>query len=263
MSLKDGRLTRAVQRLGEKCLEKSVDIVLVSLFYNLELALHSRSEWWKLDEKVGADFEKVNYETIKRAFNYLRRKGLIQFSKEKKSLPKITEAGKKKLNSILPRYDDRRIWDGRIYMITYDLPIKKNKERNYLRVFLRKIGCGLLQKSVWITPYNPTQLLEEFVKERDLEDLILVSSLGKDGTIGGMELPDLIERVYQLSRTNREYLEFINDAQKGKTSKDQLVFRYLSILSGDPQLPFALLPDWWVGDKAYHNFLQALDNRLN
>ncbi len=139
---------------GEKFLEKVVDITLVAIFFNMEALVTKKKDWRKLEIYVKDDLEEFNYETIKRSILYLRKKGLIQIAKEKSRLPKITEEGQKRLSSILPQYDDKRVWDKRVYLITYDLPIKKNKERNYLRFFLRRIGCGMLQKSVWITPYN-------------------------------------------------------------------------------------------------------------
>ena len=147
--------------------------------------------------------------------------------------------------------------DGRIYLVTYDLPVQKNNLRNELRDFLKTIGCGLLQESVWLTPYNPTKLLEAFTRKNNLAgDLILVSSLGKDGTVGGMDLPDLLEKVYHLSEVNENYRNFLESPML--ESKDKIVFKYLSILRGDPQLPFKLLPEDWLGEKAYRLFQGAI-----
>lgn len=240
--------------LGEKILEKAVDVVLVAIFFNMELLATKRKDWQKLEIYVENDLEEFDYEKIKRSIAYLRKKGLIQSGKEKFDLPQITQAGQRKLTSILPQYDEKRVWSKRVYLITYDLPVNKNKERNYLRFFLKKIGCGMLQKSVWVTPYNPTKLIDEFTKEKSLSDLILVSSLGKDGTVGNLDLKDLFVNVYKLRKLNEEYREFILNVKKNKSTKDQLVFNYLNILGRDPQLPFQLLPEWWLGDTAYNHF---------
>lgn len=239
---------------GEKILEKAVDIALVAIFFNMEALATKRKDWRKLEIYVGNDLEEFNYETIKRSILYLKKKGLVQAGREKLTLPQITKEGQKRLSSILPEYDEKRIWDKRVYLITYDLPVNKNKERNYLRFFLKKIGCVMLQKSVWVTPYNPANLLEQFTKEKGLNDLILISSLGKGGTIGNIDLPDLFIDIYKLRKLNEEYKEFIFNANQNKLTKDQLVFHFLSILGRDPQLPFPLLPEWWIGDKAYKYF---------
>ncbi len=112
----------------------------------------------------------------------------------------------------------------------------------------------MLQKSVWITPYNPTKLLEKFMEEKGLNDLILISSLGKDGTVGNKDLSDLLVDVYKLRELNEEYKEFIFKTKENKSTKEQLIFHYLNILAKDPQLPFPLLPEWWTGDKTYRYF---------
>ncbi len=112
----------------------------------------------------------------------------------------------------------------------------------------------MLQQSVWLTPYNPTELIREFSEERDLEDLILVSSLGKDGTIGEMELAELMEKVYHLEKLNYRYQELLIEAEDKRVDKERLVFLFLSILKDDPQLPFELLPEDWVGERAYRFF---------
>lgn len=255
MSLREKRLKNDIKKLSDGILARVTDLALVAVFYNLEIAFLKRNEWWKVEGRVMEDLEEFNYEKLKRGLNQLRQKGLIQTIKEDLALPKITETGLKKLRSLMPQYDEKRIWDGKLYLITYDLPVKKNKERNYLRNFLKKIGCGMMQQSFWLTPYNPSKLLEKFVEEQNLsEDLILVSTLGRGGTIGGMEFPLLVERVYHLSEINERYKKFIFDCRKQEKPRSQLVFQYLSILSDDPQLPFALLPDWWQGDEAYGQF---------
>lgn len=242
--------------LGEKVLEKAVDISLVAIFYNLELFGTQRKDWWKLESRVENDLVKFNYETIKRAIIYLKKKGLVQAGREKLSLPQITQQGQERLSSILPQYNTKRVWDKRVYLITYDLPVNKNKERNDLRFFLKRIGCGMLQKSVWITPYNPTGLLKKYTEEKSLNDLILVSSLGKDGTVGETNMADLFIEIYKLRKLNEEYKEFISNAKDRKLTKELLIFYYLNILGEDPQLPFALLPEWWTGDTAHKYFLK-------
>jgi len=117
----------------------------------------------------------------------------------------------------------------------------------------------MLQESVWLTPYNPTGLLEEFAHDKGLADLILVSSLGRDGTVGGMDLPDLLEKVYHVSEINEKYREFL--ASRESAAKEEIVFKFLSILIGDPQLPFKLLPEDWLGEEAYRLFQKAIKGK--
>lgn len=239
--------------------ERAVDIVLVAVYFNLELPFLGRKDWGgKLDDKIQEDLSRFDYQALKRAYLYLKQKGFIQTIKEAGVLPKITQAGQERINRLFPFYEEKRVWDGKIYLVTYDLPVEKNKERDSLRNFLKKIGCGMLQQSIWVTPYNPTSLLKKFVQEQDLsEDLVLVSTVGKNGTIGGMAFPQLLEKVFHLSQINQKYGEFIKKYESKTESKNQLIFQYFSILKGDPQLPFELLPQDWFGREAYRLFLKV------
>lgn len=229
-----------------------VDMILVSVYFGFEFALAGHGRGYKAEKKAQSMIEEFDYQAIKRSLASLKRRGLIQHIKEGTLLPQITSVGRKKLNSIFPRYDTRRVWDGRLYLVTYDIPRENNKDRDRLRRFLKKIGCGLLQQSVWLTPYNPKKLIEIFVENSGLnQDLIIISSLGKEGTIGDMSLNNLMEKVYGLSSLNERYAEFLVEARESGISREEAVFGYLTILEGDPQLPFDLLPDDWLGEKAY------------
>lgn len=240
-----------MQKIGEKILEKTVDIVLVSLYFNLEFPKYARGKRWKLEDAVASDLDNFDYRSLKQAFNYLAKNGFVQTFKDSLMNPEITESGKKKLISAIPFYDEKRVWNGKVYLITYDLPEKKNNVRNILRSYLKKIGAGMLQQSVWVTPYNPTDVLKNFFEEKDLNELVIISSIGKDGTIGNMDLKQLMEKVYNLSLLNERYREYIVEVEKNKFTAGQCIFNFLSILNDDPQLPFALLPENWVGTKAY------------
>ena len=244
-----------IAKISDGVLAKTVDLVLVSIFYGLEFGFGGYGETYKAAENTTNDLSEINYQRLKRGIFYLKKKGFVQSVRESASLPTITATGKRRLEGIVPRYEEERVWDKRIYLVTYDLPTKQNRQRDRLRNFLKKIGCGLLQESVWLTPYNPKKLLEEFLAESKLEsDLVIISSLGKDGTIGELDLIELMEKVYNLSEVNEKYKEFLEETAKGEVSRDKIIFSFLSILKGDPQIPFEILPKDWVGREAYKVF---------
>ena len=114
-------------------------------------------------------------------------------------------------------------------MITYDMPTESNQDRDKFRSFIKKLGCGMLQQSVWITPYNPQKLITEYVNENKLEEgMIIVSSLKKSGNIGSMSLEQILEKAYGLDEINLRYEEFISMVENGEfTDKDSAVFWYL------------------------------------
>lgn len=244
---------RTIKNASEIFVERIVDMTLVAVYFNLEApSLVRSSKRYQTSDRVDEDLEKYNYQSIKRAYSFLKRKGLIQVLKEVDTLPKITKTGLEKLRRIIPFYDKSRIWDKRIYLVSYDIPMERTRERHYLRDYLKKIGCGMLQQSIWLTPYNPSSLVAKFIEEHNLsKELILVSSIGSNGTVGEMDLADLMERVYHLKNINRRYIEFILNIREKRFTKNQVVFEFLSILRDDPQIPFSLLPDDWRGDEAY------------
>ena len=51
--------------------------------------------------------------------------------------------------------------------------------RNCFRDRLRKLGCGMLQASVWITLYDPHEILRKIIRYDHLESEVLVSSRGE------------------------------------------------------------------------------------
>lgn len=238
----------------EGVLATATNLLLVSIHFGFQFAKEGYNKGWGAEAKKHATFKQLNYKSIKRAARYLKQVGLVKTARDNSTLPGLTEKGNKKMDKIIPKYNKKRTWDGKLYLITYDIPERLNKERNLLRRYLRTLKCTMLQQSVWITPYNPIKAVRDFADNHSLKGLIIISSLGKDGTIGEVKVPDLMERIYNLDELNRKYKEFIVKAGIGKEAKIKLVFSYFSILKEDPQLPFDLLPEGWLGENANQVF---------
>lgn len=213
---------------------------------------------WEMARKADEAVKEINYDSFKNAIYHLKRKGLLKLIKEELVLkPLITQEGRKRLASLIPSYNSVRSWDGRIYTVAYDIPEKDKRGRDLLREFLKRLGAGKLQESLYLVFYNPKKLIKDFSQEHQISGWILVSDLGKDGTIGEGSLEDLIMRIYKLTDLNQRYKDFIEkfgtSAQKS-ISPGQVSFEFLSILRDDPQLPFEVLPNWWEGEKAHKLF---------
>lgn len=203
----------------------------------------------------------VDKETVKRAFWKLsHRKWIKRVGNDKKEFS-LTEASTEKLKGLLPVYKSKRAWGGHLYLITYDIPEEDRKQRNILRDFLKDLHCGLLQDSVWLTPYNPRPILKKFILEKKISGSIIVSDVGKEGSIGDEDLDDLVTRFFNLDELNERYKAFIQRLRKNKFNKISATFSFLSILKEDPQLPFEILPYNWMGDKAYQ-YLQEFNTSI-
>jgi len=233
-------------------LETVVDLLLFQIYLLGSAVGKSKTskDVYKIFYEAHQELGQLNYRTIKLTINYLKRKGFLRSLKE----PEITAAGRKKLTSLVPYYDKKRSWDGSLYLVTYDVPEQVKRLRDKLRDFLKTIGSGKLQESVWLTVYNPGQLVKEFVRENNLEGSIIVSCVGKGGYIGQDSLAELVKKVFELESLNERYREFLAEFKNEKTNKFKLAVGFYSILKDDPQLPWELLPDDWLGDKAHQLF---------
>lgn len=242
---------RKIEALSWGLTFRLTDLVLITLFLGLTLSMpskHASKFWAKTFRGVK---KSIDEEKIKRAFYQLKKYGLAEYGKRWWLEPQITAAGKKRLAAVLPLYDSERVWDKKLYLVTYDIPEKERVKRNQLRRYLAKIGCGLLQESVWITPYNPKEVIRDYAENAAISDLILISDLGKDGQIGQEDVRDLIGRVYRLEELNQRYRELLEAIRRRKISKKDIPARFFAILKDDPQLPFELLPDGWLGETAW------------
>lgn len=204
-----------------------------------------------------------NYESFKQILSSLRKKQLIQKKKTYSGIEiAITRAGYRRIASLFPEYRRERPWDGYLYLISYDIPERKRSLRDLLRRYLKQIGCAVLQESLWLTPYNPRKLVDEFVSVHAIEGTLLVSRLGKDGAVGDEGLNNLLERVYQLQKLNHEYAKFIDLYKRTNTLNEwSVAMVFQRIIADDPQLPFALLPNGWRGDEAYRLYQKICKNR--
>lgn len=202
--------------------------------------------------EVDQILEKINHRTLIATWHQLTKKRLITFKKRGNLYcPEITEFGQKRLKENFPQYHKKRPWNRRIYLITYDIPEKARVKRDKLRNFLLQIDARLLQESIFLTPYNPRQLINEFDHKHKISGTIIVSDIGTDGGVGEMSIQDLLIKLYSLEKLNDKYEGFIKHAREKNRPIRSLLFEYLSILKNDPQLPFSLLPVGFLGEKAY------------
>ncbi len=204
-----------------------------------------------------------NYDTIKQALTQLKRKNYISYKRTQPGETiQITEEGKRRLFALLPSYKKNRTWDKRIYLITYDVPETQKSHREVLRSFIKRLGAAMLQESVWIIPYNPREALRSFIEDYRLSGIVIISDMGKDAVIGDIDIKTLVRSLYKLDTLNERYKDFILTYGKIARPHPFAATKYLSILRDDPQLPFELLPDDWLGEKA-HALYRRLYGRIS
>ena len=244
--------SREIVALAEGVFSSVVDVCLWITAYNMELMVpRATKDLWKAQMEADKTLQHINYEVLKEALKRARKHGWIKKTHHRNAMPEITKEGKQRLASLMPTYQEGRTWGERMYLVTYDIPETHRKQRNILRESLLQLGCGRLQDSVWMTPYNPADALTELIQQNNLQGTVIISTIGKDGSIGDESLPDLIIRIYQLDEINDRYKKWIDEVKTSKIIDHWMVLKYVAILQDDPQLPFSLLPSWWQGDDAY------------
>lgn len=125
---------------------------------------------------------------ISSTFHRLRKQGLIKMVKKNHQIYiYLTKEGKKKAGWL--QIDALKIkrpkkWDGKWWIIIFDIAELKRIWRDAFRGKLKELGFYPLQKSVWVYPFNcqaEIELLRKFfgLSERELR-LIVCEEIGDD-----------------------------------------------------------------------------------
>ncbi len=90
----------------------------------------------------------------KRIIKRLEDEDIIILAGEKVKLTKRGKAllAKIELNDIVIPKSDR--WDGVWHLVSYDIPEKKKKERDYFRKKIVEFGFKQIQDSLWVFPWE-------------------------------------------------------------------------------------------------------------
>lgn len=104
---------------------------------------------------------------LRNSYGYFKKKGwiniesnkgntIISLSREGRRRAELNGAGK-----ILSRkVKEKPKWDGKWRIVMFDLANNKTTQRNAIRFFLKRCGFVLMQKSVWLYPYNCSKEIE-------------------------------------------------------------------------------------------------------
>lgn len=121
-----------------------------------------------LNEFITTPYGKLRINSIPRStyYNALHRlehkKLVVKHKIGRRNKYQLTEKGRAILKGPLKR--NKRI-DGNATIIIFDVPEEKSKERSTLRRYLKKEGYIMLQKSVFISPFEISDDLKELIVE--------------------------------------------------------------------------------------------------
>lgn len=135
--------------------------------------------------------KKYREKKVSDTFRNLLKRGCIQIEKKNRQLYiHLTDEGKKlagwlqidALNIKKPKK-----WDGKWRVVIFDISHLKKKYREAFRGKLKELGFCLLQKSVWVHPFDckdEIALLKEFfgLSEKEIR-LIIAETIEKDNEL--------------------------------------------------------------------------------
>lgn len=175
-----------------------------------------------------------------------------------KNCYRITSVGWKGIEEIIPVERLRIKWDGKLRVVIFDVQERWKKDRERVRSLLKNLGFGMLQESVWVTPFAIEKgLVPMLARERIAgEVLVLRSSL-----LSG-QIKDIMARAFNLETFDKAYTELIDKWRLGEINDlagaRKWELTYFDILSTDPCLPDALLPANWPGTRAKNLYMKYI-----
>lgn len=105
---------------------------------------------------------------VETAYYRAKRQGLIDF--DERGMPCLTDKGWDKLRVFEPR----ELLSGARLMVIFDIPEHERWKRQRFRRILINYRFTQIQKSVWITKYDYTELLREEIRHSDLFDYVRI-----------------------------------------------------------------------------------------
>jgi phenylacetic acid degradation operon negative regulatory protein len=213
-----------------------------------------------------------NEQAVRAAVSRMSKQGWIQSERRgNKSFYSLTEQGKARMKEAARRIYNEPAppWDGKWWILLYNIPEEKRHLRDKLREELVWSGFGPLTNSCWITPNHLEQEINILIKKYGVEKYVNFFCASYKGL---QEQHDLVKNCWDIGEINNHYENFIQQysqkyiIHKNKLNKQEmsdsscfvertlLVHQYRKFLFIDPGLPEELLPDKWLGDSAAELF---------
>ena len=138
------------------------------------------------NKRTAQRIDKHNLNKFQKYLSKLKSKGLILENNTRQLY--LSEKGKKKLARFQSSFSLNKSLYGKksgdkFLVISYDIPIAFNRERNILRDMLQTLGFYLVHKSVWV---GKIKLPERFVSDLSklgIMDYVEILEVTKTGTI--------------------------------------------------------------------------------
>lgn len=112
----------------------------------------------------------ITKDKLRRVVRALEKRKIIYIEeKDDKVFVHLDEKGEKKvfehsIKMLLDFKKKRKVWNGKWFLVFFDVPEAERNKRNYLRQYLKKIGFYQYQQSVYLFPYECEKEVEQIKK---------------------------------------------------------------------------------------------------
>jgi CRISPR-associated endonuclease Cas2 len=199
----------------------------------------------------------------------LKRYGWIERSNnDGEAYYKITEKGEREFDRILKPLKRTDKWDNKWRLVIFNIPENKRKIRDQLRRNITKLGMGLLQNSVWISPNDIKDEVEQIKKRLNLENQLRFFEVTRNSAIDktiiekAWNLPEIEDDYKQFNFNTVRLLKYISKEINPRYSIKKLIYLYALILNNDPIMPSEFRDREAIRKIAFENY-QKLRKFLN
>lgn len=135
--------------------------------------------------------DKVRYRKLRSSLQYMRKKGYVRSHAYNEGIRlELTKKGQEYIKRYIAKREaftppERpRVWDKKWRIILFDIPAGERSKRNAFRSLIRRLGAVMLQKSVWVYPFDCSEQValmnEVFAFKSEELRLVVAESIGED-----------------------------------------------------------------------------------
>ncbi|MBU4200571.1 MAG: hypothetical protein KKG09_05045 [Verrucomicrobia bacterium] len=207
----------------------------------------------------------------RQAIYRLRKNGLIAYRRTHGRPPvlHLTPEGQSRISDIIfpERFWNQR-WDGRWYLLMYDIPETQRPYRSALGRFLARQRLGCLQKSVWISARDIRPLFHDLQEAAAIRDY---ACLFEAQTVLGQQGAEISAQAWDFDRLNVVQTSYLAECDQGTAQAPgdrgrttifammhNALAAYVEAMRYDPLLPSALWPPDYCGPKVASAFRHRL-----
>ena len=116
----------------------------------------------------------------------MKHDGLIDMVGNNNTKIKISEKGREKIKELKSKLPDRRYKkenQNQLIIISFDIPEKLRRKRNWLREVIRNLGFNMIHQSVWL---GKIKIPKNFIKDMDdlkILEYVEIFEINKTGTL--------------------------------------------------------------------------------